>query len=51
MLMDLKRELKPGDTVPLALTVEGRDKSRSALEVKAQVREAKAATEHSGHKH
>lgn len=42
MLLDLKRELKPGDTVPITLTVEGRDKAKSSLEVKALVREVKA---------
>lgn len=51
MLMDLKRELKPGDTVPLTLTVEGKDRARSALEVKARVREVKAGAEHPGHMH
>jgi len=42
MLMDLKRELKPGDTVSLTLTVEGTDKAKSSLEVKAVVREVRA---------
>jgi len=41
MLMDLKQQLKPGDTVSITLTVEGRDKAKSSLEVKAQVREVK----------
>lgn len=38
MLMDLRQPLQPGDTVPLTLTVEGRDGKRQALEVKAAVR-------------
>ena len=46
MLLDLKQQLKPGDTVPITLTLEGRDKAKSSLEVKAQVREVKAGGEH-----
>ena len=38
MLMDLKRSLKAGDVVPVTLVVEGADKKRETLEVKAQVR-------------
>lgn len=37
MLMGLARPLKPGDTVPLTLTIEEKGK-RSTLEVKAAVR-------------
>lgn len=51
MLMDLKHQLKPGDSVPITLTVEGRDKAKSTLEVNAQVREVKAGAEHPPHKH
>jgi copper(I)-binding protein len=51
MLMELKQELKPGDTVPLSLTVEGKDKAKATLEVNARVREVKAGAEHPGHKH
>lgn len=52
MLMDLKRPLKEGETVPLTLVVEGRDKKRSNIEVKAQVKPlaASGAMEHE-HKH
>lgn len=50
MLMDLKRELKPGDGVPIVLTVEGRDQTRTNVEVRAQVREVGAGAEHP-HKH
>lgn len=48
MLMDLKQPLKKGDSVPLTLKVEGKDKKTSTLEVKAEVREltAPAAMEH-----
>jgi periplasmic copper chaperone A len=38
MLMDLKQQLKPGDTVPLTLTIEGKDGKRETLEVKAPVK-------------
>ena len=38
MLQDLRKPLQPGDTVPLVLTVEGRDGKRETLEVTAQVR-------------
>jgi copper(I)-binding protein len=38
MLMDLKRQMKEGDTVPLSLVVEGKDKKRTTIEVKAPVR-------------
>ena len=35
MLMDLKQQVKAGETVPLTLTVEGDDGKRMAVEVKA----------------
>lgn len=38
MLLDLRKPLQPGDTVPLVLTVEGRNGKRETLEVKAAVR-------------
>jgi periplasmic copper chaperone A len=38
MLMDLKQQLKPGETVPLTLTIEGKDGRRETVEVKAAVR-------------
>jgi copper(I)-binding protein len=44
MLMDLKQSLKAGDTVPLTLVVEGKDKKRQTVEVKATVRELGAAS-------
>ncbi|MCX7176551.1 MAG: copper chaperone PCu(A)C [Proteobacteria bacterium] len=48
MLMDLKQPLKKGDSVPLTLRVEGKDKKVSTLEVKAEVRDLTAmpAMEH-----
>ena len=55
MLMDLKQQMKEGDTVPLTLVVEGKDKKRSSVEVKATVKALATATkpadEHSAHKH
>jgi periplasmic copper chaperone A len=39
MLINLKRELKEGETVPVVLTVELPDKSRQAITVKAEIRD------------
>jgi copper(I)-binding protein len=38
MLMDLKKDLKPGETVPVTLVVEGAGQKRETIEVKATVR-------------
>ena len=38
MLMELKGQIKAGDTVPLTLVVEGKDKKRETIEVKAVAR-------------
>ena len=38
MLMDLKRQLKEGESVPITLVLEGKDRKRETLEVKAAVR-------------
>jgi periplasmic copper chaperone A len=38
MLMDLKQPMKAGDMVPVTLVIEGADKKRETLEVKASVR-------------
>ena len=38
MLMDLKQPLAAGDSVALTLIVEGKDKKRETIEVKAAVR-------------
>ena len=43
MLMDLKQQVKEGETVPLTLVVEGKDGQRQNIEVKAPVK-ALAAT-------
>ena len=47
MLMDLKQQLKAGETVPLTLVVEGKDGKRETLQVKAPVR----ALAEGAHKH
>jgi periplasmic copper chaperone A len=47
MLMDLKQELKAGDTVPVTLVVEGAGGKRETIEVKAPV---KALADSGGHK-
>lgn len=38
MLMDLKGQIKDGDTVPVTLIVESKDGKRQTLEVKASAR-------------
>ena len=38
MLMDLKQQVKPGDTVPVTLVIEGAGGKRETVEVKAAVR-------------
>lgn len=43
MLMGLKAPIKAGDTVPLTLVVEGEDKQRSNVEIKAEARAGAAA--------
>ncbi len=52
MLMDLKQPLKAGDTVSVTLIVEGVDKKRESIDVKATVRPLGAAAPAAGaHKH
>ncbi|MGJ7614963.1 MULTISPECIES: copper chaperone PCu(A)C [unclassified Variovorax] len=55
MLLDLKQQVKEGDTVPLTLVFEGKDGKRETVEVKAPVRalnaSAQPATGHGEHKH
>ena len=56
MMMDLKAQVKEGDTVPLTLVFEGKDKKRESVEVKAVVKSltagaAKGEMGHEGHKH
>lgn len=50
MLMDLKQQLKNGDSVPLTLIVEGKDGKRETLELKVPVK-AVAASAAGEHKH
>ena len=38
MLMDLSMQMKPGDSVPITFTVEGKDGKRTEVEVKAVVK-------------
>lgn len=38
MLMDLKQQMKEGDTVPITLVIEGKDKKRTTVELKAPVK-------------
>ena len=38
MLIDLKRQLKEGESVPITLVVEGKDRKRHTVHVKAPVR-------------
>lgn len=45
MLLDLKGQVKAGDTVPVTLVVEGRDGKRETLEVKATARPLNAAAQ------
>jgi periplasmic copper chaperone A len=53
MLMDLKGQVKDGDTVPVTLVVEGKDGKRQSLDLKVPARAAAApAMNHGdGHKH
>lgn len=51
MLMDLKQQMKEGDTVVLTLVVEGKDKKRSTIEVKAPVKPLAAAATTTEHQH
>jgi copper(I)-binding protein len=43
MLMDLRQPLKKGDSVPITLSVRGKDGKTQEIEVKAEVRELGAA--------
>ena len=57
MLLDLKQQVKAGDTVPLTLVVEGADGKRQSVEVQAAVRPLNAravpaaAAGHGDHAH
>lgn len=49
MLMDLKQQVKEGDTVPLTLVFEGKDGQRETVEVKALVRALNASATPAAH--
>jgi copper(I)-binding protein len=55
MLMDLKGQVKDGDTVPVTLVVEGKDGKRQNIEIKVSARKSmpamNAGSDHSAHKH
>ncbi|TDM08323.1 MAG: hypothetical protein C4K60_02300 [Ideonella sp. MAG2] len=48
MLMDLKQPLKDGDTVPLTLTIEGKDGKKETVEVKAPIKALAMPKGHEG---
>ncbi|MFN8993674.1 MAG: copper chaperone PCu(A)C [Pseudomonadota bacterium] len=50
MLMQLKQQLKPGDTVPVTLVIESGGK-RESVEVKATVRPLQGGSDSQPHKH
>lgn len=43
MLMDLKKQIKAGDIIPLTLVVEGKDKKRESIEIKLKARSLNSA--------
>ncbi|MFM9971343.1 MAG: copper chaperone PCu(A)C [Burkholderiales bacterium] len=55
MLLELKRQLKEGESIPLTLVIEGRDKKRTTIAVNAEVRplqtpaKSAKAHEHANH--
>jgi len=49
MMMDLKRQLRPGDTVPVTLVVEGAGGKRETIELSVPVRPLDAAAPGGGH--
>jgi copper(I)-binding protein len=52
MLMDLKQQVKEGDTVPITLIVEGKDKKQTTIEIKVPVKALGAPKKMDGeHKH
>ena len=53
MLMDLKQQLKAGETVPVSLVVEGKDGKKETIELKAPVKAlgAPMMQDMGGHKH
>jgi copper(I)-binding protein len=51
MLIDLKQQVKEGDTVPITLVIEGKDKKQSSIEVQAPVKALDATANKMEHKH
>ena len=51
MLIGLTKALKKGDSVPIELTVQGKDQKSSKLRVRAEVRELGAMPAMEGHEH
>jgi hypothetical protein len=51
MLIDLKDQIKVGDTVPITLVFEGSDKKQQTREINAPARPLNAAAGNSEHKH
>lgn len=51
MLMDLKEQMKDGQSVPITLVVEDKDKKRQSIEIKAVVRPLTSSTGKTGHHH
>lgn len=49
MLMDLKQQLKVGETVAMTLVVEGRDGKRETIEVKAPIKSLASTKDHVMH--
>jgi copper(I)-binding protein len=49
MLMDLKQELKPGESVPVTLVIEGAGGKRESVELKAPVKPLADAGGHKKH--
>lgn len=51
MLIDLKQQIKDGDTVPITLVFEGLDKKQQTLEIKATARPLNSMPANAEHKH
>jgi periplasmic copper chaperone A len=51
MLIDLKQQIKDGDTVPITLIFEGLDKQQQTLEIKAPARPLNSKPANAEHKH
>ena len=49
MMVDLAKPLKKGDVIPITLTIEGNDRKRQRVEVRAEVRDLAAPAASHGH--